>query len=73
MGSTLLTVAQTKQIEVAAALLRLDQRETFLRSVATQLGRFPTDHDVSCVIRDTIGVVPFNDDHLGNLPTNKES
>ena len=59
MTATLLTQAQSKQIEAAAAVLRVDQRELFCRSVAMQLGRFPSDTEVTAVIRSTIGIEPY--------------
>lgn len=51
MTATLITTTQTKQIEAAAALLRISDREAFLRDVAAQLGRHPTDNDVAAAIQ----------------------
>ena len=59
MTATLLTISQTKQINAAAALLRASAREAFLYDVTAQLGRFPSDADVTVAICSVIGVEPY--------------
>jgi hypothetical protein len=58
MTATLLSVAQSKQVNAAAALLRASDREQFLRDVTEWLGRFPSDGDVTQAIHAVLGIKP---------------
>jgi hypothetical protein len=54
-----LTDAQLAQLKAAAATLRVDQRDVFLRDVARELSRHdraPTDAEFAIAIANTIGV-----------------
>ena len=52
---------QLQEVTAAAASLRVESRDQFLRDIASQLAplkRQPTDADVAAAINQTIGVTP---------------
>ena len=67
MTATLLTRAQIRQIQAAAALLRVSDREKFLHDVAAWLGRHPIDDEVTAAVAAVLGVRP-HETHLGEVP-----
>jgi hypothetical protein len=55
-----LTDQQLREVQAAAALLRVDSRPRFLHDLAALLPAQPTDADVSKAIADTVGATPTN-------------
>jgi hypothetical protein len=58
MTASLITISQSRQIDAAAALLRVGDREKFIRDVAARLNRHPTDADVAEAINAVTGIMP---------------
>ena len=68
MTDLILGEEQLVQLAVAAATLRVDDRNEFMRDVMSRLqrlGRAPNDGDVNAAIAATIDIIPMWSDGVG--------